>query len=114
MHLERRRPEGDLVLSERRRQKPSDRFLDSSLDHVNDLADVSQDRLSKGCTIDKIRTDFGRVVSLHRAIAYLAGAAHFPVPGPVTTRPGFAPVCSPSLSTCSPLTNTWRMPTAYC
>ena len=32
---------------------------------------------------------------------------------PHSARPGLAPVCSPSLSTCVPLTNTWRMPTAY-
>ena len=34
-------------------------------------------------------------------------------PGPQSARPGFAPVCSPSLSTCTPLTNTCRTPTAY-
>lgn len=34
-------------------------------------------------------------------------------PGPRTTRPGVAPVCSPSFNTCSPLTNTWIMPVAY-
>ena len=35
-------------------------------------------------------------------------------PGPFTKRPGFAPVCSPSFSTCTPLTNTCIMPVAYC
>src|SRR5690606_28608656 len=34
-------------------------------------------------------------------------------PGPWTTRPGNAPVCSPSLKTWVPLTNTWIMPSAY-
>ena len=34
-------------------------------------------------------------------------------PGPHSARPGLAPVCSPSFSTCVPLTKTWRMPTAY-
>ncbi len=34
-------------------------------------------------------------------------------PTPQTARPGFAPVCSPSFNTCTPLTNTCRMPTAY-
>ena len=34
-------------------------------------------------------------------------------PGPRTTRPGVAPVCSPSLRTRPPLTNTWTMPVAY-
>ena len=34
-------------------------------------------------------------------------------PGPRTTRPGRAPVCSPLASTGSPLTNTWTMPVAY-
>ena len=35
-------------------------------------------------------------------------------PGPRTTRPGFAPVCSPSRRTCTPLTNTSLTPVAYC
>ena len=34
-------------------------------------------------------------------------------PGPRTTRPGVAPVCSPSRSTGTPLTKTWRTPCAY-
>ena len=34
-------------------------------------------------------------------------------PGPRTTWPGFAPVCSPSRSTCVPFTNTCTMPTEY-
>ena len=34
-------------------------------------------------------------------------------PGPRTTRPGFAPVCSPSFSTCTPLTHTCRTPVEY-
>lgn len=34
-------------------------------------------------------------------------------PGPRTTRPGLAPVCSPSRSTASPLTNTSRTPVEY-
>ncbi len=38
---------------------------------------------------------------------------HFFFPRPHTARPGFAPVCSPSLSTCMPLTNTCTTPVAY-
>jgi len=34
-------------------------------------------------------------------------------PGPRTTRPGVAPVCSPSFSTCLPLTNTCSIPVEY-
>ena len=34
-------------------------------------------------------------------------------PGPRTTRPGFAPVCSPPCSTCTPLTKTCIMPVEY-
>jgi hypothetical protein len=34
-------------------------------------------------------------------------------PGPRTTRPGFAPVCSPSFNTCVPLTNTCTTPVEY-
>ena len=34
-------------------------------------------------------------------------------PGPRTTRPAAAPVGSPSLSTCTPLTKTCRTPVAY-
>ena len=34
-------------------------------------------------------------------------------PGPRTTWPGFAPVCSPSRKTCVPFTKTCTMPTAY-
>ena len=34
-------------------------------------------------------------------------------PGPRTTRPGKAPVCSPRSSTCVPLTKTWTTPVAY-
>ena len=34
-------------------------------------------------------------------------------PGPRTTRPGNAPVCSPLLSTSTPLTNTSRTPVEY-
>src|SRR5207247_7114662 len=32
-------------------------------------------------------------------------------PGPRSSRPGFAPVCRPSLTTAAPLTNTYRTPT---
>ena len=66
VRLERRRPEDDLALPEKRRRTPFDRVLDSSLGRVNDLVDVSRDRLSKGCTTDKIRIDFARVVSPDR------------------------------------------------
>ena len=34
-------------------------------------------------------------------------------PGPRTTCPGIAPVCSPSFNTCTPFTNTSRMPVEY-
>src|SRR5215208_5478532 len=34
-------------------------------------------------------------------------------PGPRTTRPGVAPVCSPSRSTCVPFTNTCTTPVEY-
>ena len=34
-------------------------------------------------------------------------------PGPRTTRPGVAPVCSPFFRTCTPLTKTWTMPVEY-
>ena len=34
-------------------------------------------------------------------------------PGPRTTRPGLAPVCSPFASTCTPFTKTCTMPVAY-
>ena len=34
-------------------------------------------------------------------------------PGPHSARPGLAPVCSPFLITCEPLTRTWRTPDAY-
>ena len=34
-------------------------------------------------------------------------------PGPLSARPGRALVCSPSFSTCTPLTNTSRTPVAY-
>src|SRR5690606_40183705 len=43
-----------------------------------------------------------------------AGARSPRQPGPRTTRPGVAPVCSPSRSTCTPLTKTWSTPVAYC
>lgn len=35
------------------------------------------------------------------------------LPGPQSARPGFAPVCSPSLRTCTPLTKTCFTPTEY-
>src|SRR6266508_2797590 len=35
------------------------------------------------------------------------------LPGPHNARPGFAPVCSPFLMTCTPLTNTCFTPVAY-
>src|SRR5690606_41646040 len=35
-------------------------------------------------------------------------------PGPRTTRPGVAPVCSPSSRTWTPFTNTASTPVAYC
>src|SRR5262249_25147187 len=55
----------------------------------------------------------------HATLATSAGLAATaqcaPVqPGPRTTRPGVAPVCSPLRSTCTPLTNTSVMPLAYC
>ncbi len=34
-------------------------------------------------------------------------------PGPRTTFPGVAPVCSPFARTWTPLTNTWTIPVAY-
>ena len=34
-------------------------------------------------------------------------------PGPRTTRPGLAPVCSPFLMTWTPFTITWTTPVAY-
>lgn len=42
-----------------------------------------------------------------------AGPSYLTFPGPHNARPGFAPVCSPSLSTWTPFTNTSFMPTAY-
>lgn len=51
---------------------------------------------------------------LHRPALEQRPCLYFPLqPGPLTTRPGVAPVCSPSLSTCSPLTKTWTIPVAY-
>jgi hypothetical protein len=42
------------------------------------------------------------------------GAPHQPLhPGPLTTRPGVAPVCSPSLRTGVPFTRTCSTPVAY-
>src|SRR5262249_28239586 len=40
-------------------------------------------------------------------------SAYFTFPGPQSARPGFAPVCSPSLSTCTPFTKTCLTPVAY-
>src|SRR5258708_39972598 len=38
---------------------------------------------------------------------------YFVFPGPHKARPGFAPVCSPSLMTCTPFTKTCFTPVAY-
>jgi hypothetical protein len=40
-------------------------------------------------------------------------SSYFTFPGPASARPGFAPVWSPSLRTCTPLTKTCFIPTAY-
>lgn len=49
-----------------------------------------------------------------RGARHRGASADQPVhPGPRTTRPGRAPVCSPSRNTWVPLTNTWRTPVAY-
>src|SRR5690606_10937772 len=48
-----------------------------------------------------------------RAAPHRPGLQRSPLhPGPRTTRPGVAPVCSPSASTCTPLTNTYSTPVA--
>ena len=48
-----------------------------------------------------------------RHVAYQRGGGRPRAPAPLRARPGVAPVCSPSRRTGTPLTSTWRMPTAY-
>ena len=50
--------------------------------------------------------DLDRAGKMERRLAITAA-------GPRTTRPGFAPVCSPFFNTCVPLTNTCTMPVEY-
>ena len=79
-----------------------------------DMTGASTDRIPCGTTgrfeqffLDRIKANSRKVVTL----AYL-GAGRYP--GPRTARPGFAPVCAPSRSTCTPFTQTWRTPTDSC
>lgn len=50
--------------------------------------------------------NFAIVLRLYDHVFYLP-------PGPCTNRPGVAPVCSPSRSTCTPFTKTCATPVAY-
>ena len=68
-------------------------------------------------TSDKLKFvgHFHRILGLlsnSPAVFLTAALLHLIFPGPHNARPGFTPVCSPSLMTCAPLTNTCFTPTA--
>jgi len=60
------------------------------------------------------RSDARRSVSLNYGRAKPKGGLPAPYRSRRTTRPGLAPVCSPSRITSTPLTHTSETPVAYC
>jgi len=84
----------------------------SADDSASSLRDASPRTLSWG---GEGRGEGGRFTrSSPDAPPYFGVPLAFFQPGPRTTRPGLAPVWSPSFNTCVPLTNTCTTPAAYC
>ena len=88
------------MLSSRAAQTP--RLQLNSQDHSESRSSALALRLASICDVCRWDSELGiRRMSSQR------------LPGPHRARPGFAPVCSPSFSTCTPFTNTCFIPTAY-